>query len=684
MIRANRFPVWEAEKKLYMRFAYAILLRRIPVLDIPPGIDEIGYTTEAQEIYLAREHRIMTTLSDQEKPVFRMGVMAHELLHQAYTHFGYLNEVCGRYRDPQDSQMVALFANLVEDPAIEYFAPSLFGGEMLGALRFSIRHIYQMSSELSESTDAFGQLISALVQFGDMGLLKGSFTFPEAREYFKKIAPEFYRTVEEPDARKRIDAAERWMILTRPLWHKAAEEKGFTEMYNQALDAMNSAGMDGDGDPQSETPKKPKDKSEAGERRKAFAKALEGKGEDEGDQETSGNPSGESDTNPSTDGSEDGEGENAGTGSDHGDRCDSGDEMSGNAGTSEETEEGEAQSGKQAGHNRNGEKSGNPSDPFEQFRDQGQADTEIPVPPELIEEIWDLVADTLKGMRKEEDDGNIDLPVMLPVAKGGKPTEVTCLNVQVAPGEPDAYARVLGECSHDIRLLIHSLKMIFQNDLDERLRTTSGRYRIKRDLTHTSVKIFDKRKESRNASDLAVMLLIDISGSMNGEKIAVARRTAVTLAETFAALDIPCYIFGFTADTDGYSVIHRHFVSWKNTKQDRLSLCNLKAVANNDDGYSIRYAAQLLSRRREEHKILFVISDGAPNCHRYTRENGIADTSAAIRDAQKKADVFGIGIGGQVSGELPDMYRGSYLTVRCLSDLSAALARQLKRIVKNY
>lgn len=136
------------------------------------------------------------------------------------------------------------FANTIEDPAIEYFAPNVFGGKMLEALRFSIKHIYIMSPGIENSSNAFIQLINALVNFGDMGIVKGDFTFPEARTYFKKVAPLYNEAIVCPDSRRRLDIAKECMEITRPLWEEAVKEREFFDkLIEELLEELEKNGL---------------------------------------------------------------------------------------------------------------------------------------------------------------------------------------------------------------------------------------------------------------------------------------------------------------------------------------------------------------------------------------------------------------------------------------------------------
>lgn len=653
-MKSNIPDTWPGEKRLYERQFYSVLRRKTKIIDIAPETGELGFTSKDGDIHLAYAHPIMEPLSDSYGMVFRYGVFTHETLHQIYTSFNHLTHVLDVCRDENEKKIISLYANLIEDPAIEYFAPQMFGGEMLEALRFSISHIYDMSPNLEESESAFSQFINALVMFGDMGLLKGKFTYPEAEKYFRMIAPEFNKAVVNPNPEKRIDAAKRWMVLTRPLWLKEAQdEETFKQMLKKLMDEHADGGMQGSGDGESAEGESSDERSK---RRDAFAKALN-KESDESEEDAKGG-AGKEKSAKGTDANED-SGKPSGTS----DACEK--NVNGKSdGTSDKN------SGLSA---------------LDMFRDDGTGKS-IKLSDELIDDISKQIQKELKAMEDETAD-TLDLPVDIPKGKGSRYSAKTiCLNIKEEANDDDIsrYNRLVSDLKHDIRLLSNSIRQILRADYDDYIRATSGRYALKRDLSHTTVKIFDKKRERKNIDDMAVTLLIDCSGSMHGNKITLARKTAVVLAETFASLKIPCYIMGFTADTQDAQVVHLHYVSWKNTDKERRTLMHVNAYANNDDGYSIRYATSLLKKRVSEHKLLFVISDGAPSCDRYWRTDGVADTALAIREAKKSADVFGIGIGIHNSEEIKDMYKGNFINVTDITQLTCNLAKQLKRIIRSW
>ena len=181
------------------------------------------------------------------------------------------------------------------------------------------------------------------------------------------------------------------------------------------------------------------------------------------------------------------------------------------------------------------------------------------------------------------------------------------------------------------------------------------------------------------------MLLIDESGSMCGDRTQCARVAAIGLAEVFGNLNIPISIIGFTADESRHSAVHYHYLHWKNTQKERLKLLGLTARKNNFDGYSIRYASQLLAKRPEKNKLMIVISDGQPACHYYpSMLTGVTDTSQAIREASKKVDIIGVAIDNSDTEILYGMYKNHFVHIANVRELFSQLSGVIKNKIKKW
>ncbi len=183
------------------------------------------------------------------------------------------------------------------------------------------------------------------------------------------------------------------------------------------------------------------------------------------------------------------------------------------------------------------------------------------------------------------------------------------------------------------RQLLASQKRAWEFDLEEGLLDTSKLTRIIMD-PYSSLS-FKKEKELE-FKDTVVTLLIDNSGSMRGRPIAIAAICADILSRTLERCSVKVEILGFTTKNwkggqsredwnknnkpknPGRLNDLRHIVYKSADTQWRISKNNLGLMLKegllkeNIDGEAIQWAFNRLRKRKEERKILMVISDGAP------------------------------------------------------------------------
>lgn len=62
----------------------------------------------------------------------------------------------------------------------------------------------------------------------------------------------------------------------------------------------------------------------------------------------------------------------------------------------------------------------------------------------------------------------------------------------------------------------------------------------------------------------------------------------------------------------------------------------------------------------------------------------VEDTSLAIIEAKKVSDILGIGIGIHHCKELKKMYQGRFIDVQDINELTSAVCRQLKNILRKW
>lgn len=713
--------------------------------------DDIAYTQQAKRnaaavISINIWHVLFEKLSTADKRRIMRGLNLHELGHQRFTDFDFhekmmkiletgniihlkkieeevgikLPEVDHEYTKTETKLYHSIW-NAVEDPAIEFQTYRHTGGEMPDDLRYTVYFTYREAVPIDHEEEdgkltfstPFAQVNMALINYGDIGLLKGRFTFPEAREAFLDILPIFNEAIEIPNAHLREALAFTIFEKLRPLFQEIVDrQKAFDEfmkaMKKYVEDHKDSCGKgtnsanadaepsDGTGDEETEARRK----QTLEMTRKEFEELKKNAGK------SGGKGSGKSVTIKITD--EDGE-EGKGEGKEDEGKGESEDASEGK---SEEKSENAAESGNSSSpsesSNESSESSENsPHNPkrlemtdmegsdWESIRDEMAARAEdnweqMQLTPEELEKVEkDIereVAEEKKAIEKEKN-SDTNVPNFTDITGQGF-TSARCNNI-IEEGDESAsasYDAVVGTMRADILRLAGQLKRATKRPFTEKVKKDNGILNIERYTqisVRRSVKVFDKRRDPK-ANDIAVFINIDESGSMCGNRIAQAKQCAIGIAEACSIAKIPVYVMGFSADIGGYDANHWHYIRWKNTRSERLALMGIRARSNNFDGYSLRYASRILKKRSEAHKLLVVISDGQPAASSYRGHSniGVADVKDAVRQAT--ADglvVHGIGIGSE-GEKLREMYGVNYTQNDELTDLfrdfGAAILRQLK------
>ena len=183
------------------------------------------------------------------------------------------------------------------------------------------------------------------------------------------------------------------------------------------------------------------------------------------------------------------------------------------------------------------------------------------------------------------------------------------------------------------RQLLAKQNRSWEFDLEEGLLDSSKLTRIIMD-PYNSLS-FMKEKDL-DFKDTIVTLLIDNSGSMRGRPITIAALCADILSRTLERCSVKVEILGFTTKNwkGGKSREHwnkkekpkspgrlndlRHIIyksadtHWRQAKNNIGLMLKEGLLKENIDGEAISWAFNRIKKRKEERKILMVISDGAP------------------------------------------------------------------------
>ena len=170
-------------------------------------------------------------------------------------------------------------------------------------------------------------------------------------------------------------------------------------------------------------------------------------------------------------------------------------------------------------------------------------------------------------------------------------------------------------------------------DLEEGLLDTSKLTRLIIDPLNSLS--FKKEKET-DFKDTLVTILIDNSGSMRGKPISVAAVCADILARTLERCSVKVEVLGFTTKhwkggssrekwisnnkpkfpgrlNDLRHIIYKSAdTPWRQSKNNIGLMLKEGLLKENIDGEALRWTFNKMKKRREERKILMVISDGAP------------------------------------------------------------------------
>ena len=183
------------------------------------------------------------------------------------------------------------------------------------------------------------------------------------------------------------------------------------------------------------------------------------------------------------------------------------------------------------------------------------------------------------------------------------------------------------------RQLLAKQNRAWEFDLEEGMLDSSKLTRIIMDPYNS---LSFKKEKDLDFKDTIVTLLIDNSGSMRGRPITIAALCADILSRTLERCSVKVEILGFTTKNwkggksremwnknnkpknPGRLNDLRHIIyksadmQWRQSKNNLGLMLKEGLLKENIDGEAITWAYTRLKKRKEERKILMVISDGAP------------------------------------------------------------------------
>lgn len=640
----NQTKKWIAVKRVMQKQYYSIIGERIPIRDSNEKDenfrDFVSFTNEPA-IYFNLEKKEIKEMIDLDFDKFlnfEFGGFISCVLKSKFSNYNYLETLASSLSFGEQMILYKYF-ELLEEPFLQIVSSKEISSRLVTFYNMYLSYIYKTLNEIEKEEGSLRQFLLALTQFSLMGTIKGEFSDYDAEIAYKDSEPAITSLITQPNSIERVNTIYQIFMNTKNLWEEVANQiNKLKEDAGDFSDFMDLMGVVGFGDGEDLTPEELSEtlnyatgafkKIDLKEITKEEKEEIEKKEEDIS-----------KDTRSMSDGF---------------------DEMELNHYTGE----------------------------IDMSNKEENTFEEVEITRDSLDFFDNLIKSEL-SISNDKSESSVKYEFK-EIEKKYNLKNFKCLNEFVNISDvivaKNNYNKVVLEHKSSIDRCYKEVKKLFKHDeTKEETYKSSGSLSIKR-MTSGKVtsKIFSKRLDPKHRSDLAVMLVIDESGSMGGSRIERAKACAINLSEIFAKMKIPMYTLGFTADTNGATVVHSHYSDWSNKLDDRLKLTSIYAKANNFDGYSIRYASKLLEQRKESHKLLIVISDGSPVANAYNGGSGVRDTTDAIREARSFGQyVLGVAIGAD-KDVLQGMYGEDFIYVNESKDMFSNIIKKFQKMVKKW
>jgi len=255
------------------------------------------------------------------------------------------------------------------------------------------------------------------------------------------------------------------------------------------------------------------------------------------------------------------------------------------------------------------------------------------------------------------------------------------------------------------RQLLAKQNRAWEFDLEEGLLDSSKLTRIIIDPQNS---LSFKKEKDLEFKDTVVTLLIDNSGSMRGRPITIAAICADILSRTLERCSVKVEILGFTTKNwkggksreewnknnkpknPGRLNDLRHIIyksadtHWRQSKKNLGLMLKEGLLKENIDGEAILWAFNRLKKRKEERKIMMIISDGAPVDDSTLSVNSgdflEKHLKKIVKFIENKSDIeiLAIGIGHDVS-----RYYNKAIKISDVQELGDVMIDQLSGLFNN-
>lgn len=154
--------------------------------------------------------------------------------------------------------------------------------------------------------------------------------------------------------------------------------------------------------------------------------------------------------------------------------------------------------------------------------------------------------------------------------------------------------------------------------------------------------------QGEDVPDMAVLLLIDGSGSMHGERRKAAMHSSVILHEVLKTQNITHAIVEHRARFDDPEIDVNILVGFNGRDEEKLNLMQIDAYGDNRDALALFWAERYMARNtHNDYRLIIVLSDGIPahDADDYYPPVSTKDTANTVRKITKRGtDIIGISL----------------------------------------
>jgi hypothetical protein len=212
-----------------------------------------------------------------------------------------------------------------------------------------------------------------------------------------------------------------------------------------------------------------------------------------------------------------------------------------------------------------------------------------------------------------------------------------------------------------------------------------------RNLADTKKRYWYRNSEDYGVPDLAVMLLIDGSGSMKGPRREGAMISSVILHEVLKKQGIAHAIVEHRAIYGEPKVKHNILIDFNGNGEEKYNILALDADEGTREGLSLFWAERYVaSKTTSAQRLIIVLSDGVPahspgeDSSNYVPPVSIKDTAnAAVKIIKRGTDIIAVALDDDNEGSCYDQLAEIYPSVIACTNLKR-LTGQLLGIISKH